>query len=167
VAVVAVAVLANGCGDSHNTTFNATNVMSSALKFVACMRSHGVPNMPDPQIFHDGDKTGVVIPDPGSASTSPQFKSAEHTCQALQTRPSASNASESASTRAQRRTQALAFPVCMRSHGLPDFPDPNDQGLFTSKLHASTPEVQAANKACQRTLPAGADPLSGGAVPAP
>jgi hypothetical protein len=165
VAIVCVALLAAGCGNSHRR-FNATTAMSHALRFVACMRSHGVPDMPDPQVFHNAGKTGVVISDPNSATTAARFKSAEHACQPLQSLPVASNAPQSASARAQRQKQALAFAVCMRSHGAPNFPDPNDQGQFTSKLYASTPQVQAANKTCQNTLPAGADPLSGGEVPA-
>jgi hypothetical protein len=31
----------------------------------------------------------------------------------------------------------------MRSHGASNFPDPKRQGLFTSKLHASAPQVRA------------------------
>ena len=123
--------------------------------------------MHDPQVFHSGGKTGIVIPDPGSAANSPQFKSAEKACQALKSGAAISNTSQAASARAQRLKQALAFAVCMRSHGVPNFPDPNDQGVFTSKLHASAPQVQAANKACQTALQTGADPLSGGPTPAP
>ena len=62
---------------------------------------------------------------------------------------------------------AVEFAVCMRSHGVPNFPDPNNQGGFSTKLRASAPQVQAANKACQTTVPTGDDPLSGGPVPAP
>jgi hypothetical protein len=123
--------------------------------------------MPDPQMFHSGGKTGIVIPDPSTGVAAPKYKSAERACQSLQARPATSNASNSSSTRVQRLEQALAFAGCMRSHGVPHFPDPNSQGLFTSKLDASTPQVQAANRACQKTLPAGTDPLSGESVPAP
>jgi hypothetical protein len=168
VAVVCVALLATGCGSGQNTPrFNATTAMSDALRIVACMRLHGVPNMPDPQVFHSGGKTGIVMPDPGSASNSPQFKSAQQACHALKSGAAISNTSQAASGLAQRRNQALRFAVCMRSHGVPYFPDPNNQGGFTSKLRASVPQVQAANKACQKTLPAGDDPLSGGPTPAP
>jgi hypothetical protein len=168
VAVVCVALSATGCGSGQSTPlFNATTAMSDALRIVACMRSHGVPNMPDPQVFHSNGKTGIVMPDPSSASNSPQFKSAQQACHALKSGAAISNTSQATSARAQRRRQAVAFAVCMRSHGASNFPDPNSQGLFTSKLHASAPQVQAANKACQKTLSTEADPLSGGAVPAP
>jgi hypothetical protein len=168
VTVVCVALLATGCGSGHSTpSFNAATAMSDALRIVACMRSHGVPNMPDPQVFHSGGKTGIVMPDPGSASNSPQFKSAQIACHALKSGAAISSTSQAASARAQRRKQALAFAVCMRSHSVPNFPDPNSQGAFSSKLRASTPQVQVANTACQKSLPIGDDPLSGGPVPAP
>ena len=168
VAAACVALIAAGCGGDQNAPpFNGAAAMSGALRIVACMRSHGVPNMPDPQVFDSGGKTGVVMPDPGSADNSPQFKSAQQACHALKFGAAISNTSQAASALAQRRKRALAFAVCMRSHGVPNFPDPNSQGLFTSKLHASAPQVQAANKACQATLPTGADPLSGKPTPAP
>lgn len=168
VTVVCVALLAIGCGSGQSTPrFNATTAMSDAVRIVACMRSHGVPNMSDPQVFHSGGKTGIVMPDPGSASNSPEFKSAQQACHALKSGAAISNTSQAASAGAQQRNQALRFAVCMRSHGVPNFPDPNNQGGFSSKLRASAPQVQAANKTCQKTLPTGGDPLSGAPVPAP
>lgn len=168
VAVVCVALLVTGCGSGHSTPpLNATTAMSDALRIVACMRSHGVPNMPDPQVFHSDGKTGIVMPDPGSASNSPQFKSAQQACHALKSGAATPNTSQATSARAQRLNQAVAFAVCMRSHGASNFPDPNRQGLFTSKLRASAPQVQIANKTCHKTLPTGDDPLSGAPVPAP
>jgi len=43
----------------------------------------------------------------------------------------------------------------MRSNGVPDFPDPNGQGLIqiknaTGTLDASSPQFQKAETACQR-----------------
>jgi hypothetical protein len=168
VTATCVALFAAGCGSGQSTPpFNTATAMSDALRIVVCMRSHGVPTMPDPQVFHSGGKTGIVMPDPGSAANSPAFKSAQEACHALKSGAAIPNTSQAASALAQRRKQGLAFAVCMRSHGVPNFPDPNNQGLFTSKLHASAPQVQAANKACQTTLPTGADPLSGEPTPAP
>ena len=123
--------------------------------------------MPDPQVFHTGGKMGIVIPDPASASNSPRFKSAQEACHGLRSGAAVSNAWLAASRRAQRRQQALAFAACMRSHGVPNFPDPNNQGLFASKLDASTPQVQAADKICQTALPSDDNPLSGGPTPSP
>jgi len=72
VAVVCVALLSTGCGSSHSTpSLYTTTAMSDALMIVACMRSHGAPNMPDPQVFHSGGKTGIVAQWCSSRPTAP------------------------------------------------------------------------------------------------
>jgi hypothetical protein len=47
----------------------------------------------------------------------------------------------------------VAFSVCMRAHGVPDFPDPNSKGISLSDqpgsdLNPSTPAFQAAQRSC-------------------
>ena len=52
--------------------------------------------------------------------------------------------------------QALAYAQCMRSHGVPGFPDPTSQGLITYgpvDIHSS--QYLSANKVCQDLLPSG------------
>jgi predicted amidohydrolase YtcJ len=60
----------------------ATN---QALKFVACMRAHGITDMQDPVVNSQG--IGFRIGGPGSANgprpNSPVFQSAQHACQKL------------------------------------------------------------------------------------
>lgn len=57
--------------------------------------------------------------------------------------------------------EALAFAQCMRSRGVPDFPDPNNSGGFDkSKVAAAgakvgSSQLQAAQRACQHLLPNG------------
>jgi hypothetical protein len=54
-------------------------------------------------------------------------------------------------------TGVLAFSACMRSHGEPDFPDPDGQGAAvitaSSGLDLSSPRFQAAEKACGSLMP--------------
>jgi hypothetical protein len=54
---------------------------AKALQFSACMRSHGVPNFPDP-VFQQGPGGGVEmrIGGPGVDPSSPGFQSAQHQC---------------------------------------------------------------------------------------
>jgi hypothetical protein len=51
--------------------------------------------------------------------------------------------------------QALAYAQCMRSHGEPGFPDPDNQGLFANlgpvDIHSS--QYLSANKVCEHLLP--------------
>ena len=52
---------------------------SKALKFSACMRSHGIANFPDP-VSRNG---GVIISGSGIDPNSPQFQSARQACRSL------------------------------------------------------------------------------------
>jgi hypothetical protein len=53
-----------------------------ALKFAACMRSHGEPNFPAPEFSTSGGGFHVTISGPRSGIdlSSPQFKAAQQAC---------------------------------------------------------------------------------------
>ena len=53
-----------------------------ALKFVACMRSHGLPGMADPVVNVNADRVSQPIP-AGIKPNSPVFQSAQRACQKL------------------------------------------------------------------------------------
>jgi hypothetical protein len=53
---------------------------SKALQFSACMRSHGVPNFPDPVFQSNGGGVGIRIGGAGVDPSSPAFQSAQHHC---------------------------------------------------------------------------------------
>jgi hypothetical protein len=66
---------------------------------------------------------------------------------------SASTAGSSGSGQG-RLAQALAFAHCMRSHGAPDFPDPNSSGGFTMKpSNSSSFNLPQAHAACAHLYP--------------
>jgi hypothetical protein len=54
-------------------------------------------------------------------------------------------------------SQLLAFARCVRSHGVPDFPDPESNGHFPKGVHLGVSDsvVRAAEDACRNLLPAG------------
>ena len=55
-------------------------------------------------------------------------------------------------------TQLLTFAVCMRSHGVPSFPDPSGRGIHIgpgSGIDPSSPAFKGAQSACRRLLPGG------------
>ena len=115
-------VLVAGCGGSStsptggaSTSASAAGAVESGLAFTRCIRSHGVPNFPDPKV--SGHTVRM-----GSASTvqSPAFQSAAHSCQRLQ--PKGPPSSEPPSSQAQARM--LEVSACMRKHGISGFPDP-------------------------------------------
>ncbi len=65
------------------------------------------------------------------------------------------------STNAQ---QALAYSRCMRSHGVPSFPDPSSNGAFPKvtpqQLGVSSSQFQAAQNHCRYLLPNGGSGVS-------
>jgi hypothetical protein len=140
---------ANGSGGS-----SVTMQTKNGAKFAACMRSHGVPNFPDPSkdgSITFGSGTGI---DPNS----PKFKAAQSVCQKLL--PNGGQPSPQEQAKAQ--AQMLAFSRCMRAHGVHDFPDPKFsggrgtlqiRGGKGSDLDPHSPTFQAAQKACAKDLP--------------
>jgi hypothetical protein len=128
----------------------STQVGSSAVgvKYTACMRSHGVPNFPDP----DALGTITITVSRSLNPSSPLFQKAAADCQHLV--PAGEGPSPALQQRIKAR--ALAFAACMRSHGVPNYPDPTfsnggvSQG-FNSKsgVAPNSPIFQAAQKACQ------------------
>ncbi len=74
-----------------------------------------------------------------------------------------SNGSGSASSAYVR--QALAFARCVRTNGIPNYPDPDSRGEFSKttlrQLGVSDSRLRAAQDACQNLLPAGQPPLTG------
>lgn len=57
---------------------------------------------------------------------------------------------------------AVAFAACMRSHGVPAFPDPGSNGRTSlgSGIDPSSPQFQAAQRICKSLLPSGGSTLS-------
>ena len=109
-AVIAAAVVV-ACGSS--TTPQADARGGPLLRLAQCMRSHGVPNFPDPS-----STGGLKIPN-DIDTEAPAFRSAQAACAKLAQSPGGHGTSSQS-----RRLQLLAFAKCMRSHGLPNFADP-------------------------------------------
>jgi hypothetical protein len=171
-ALAAASVLAAGCGggsespgvaqigtnaaDSDTSTDGSSNGGSEddsdgkdPTAFSRCMRSHGVPNFPDP----DSDGGIEVGPNSGIDPDSATFKAAERECQELLDIKPPTPAEQ-----AEMQEQALRFAECMRSHGVPDFPDPvfsAGRGKITLPKGANpnSPQFRAAQEACERLLP--------------
>jgi hypothetical protein len=86
------------------------------------MRSHGVPNFPDPQAGSGGHGFRISItPASGIQPFSPSFKAAQATCSKLL--PGGGPGGRGSASPEARR-QMLAISTCMRAHGITDFPDP-------------------------------------------
>lgn len=169
-AVIACAVLASGCGggsgspgvasvattsaDHASTQGDAAKASGKKQTFSACMRSHGVPNFPD------ANANGGIAIDASSGidPNSPQFQAAQKACQKLA--PDSGKA-PSPAQQAKQQAQALKFSACMRSHGVPNFPDPQFSGGMTKisidakngGIDPNSPIFQSAQKTCQKLMP--------------
>jgi hypothetical protein len=85
------------------------------LNFSACMRSHGVPNFPDPN-----SQGQINFSD--SNPNSPRFLDAQKACGKFISGPSGKAPSEA--QQQKMLANALKFAECMRSHGVANYPDP-------------------------------------------
>jgi len=136
-----------------------------ALKFSQCMRENGVPDFPDPQTSSDGH-FGIQINGNGTTldPSSSQFQAATQACNKY----SPKNGPGGNQPSAKDRQAMLAFAACMRSHGVPDFPDPqfnNGGGGFVTQggpgkeppadMRPDSPQFQAAFEACKSKMPNG------------
>jgi hypothetical protein len=66
------------------TAAQQRRVTAQALKFVACMRAHGLPDMPDPVVNAQGIELRIGGPGgPSGGPNSPVFKAAQQACQNL------------------------------------------------------------------------------------
>ncbi len=118
------------------------------MKFSVCMRSHGVSEFPDPTVGSNGlPSFGPTLNVTGGA---PVYNAAQRICK----KELPSLAPRTSAEKATANAAALKYATCMRSNGVPNFPDPNGQGLIqinnaTGVLEQSSPAFQKAEAACQ------------------
>jgi hypothetical protein len=138
---------------------------NAALRYSACMRTHGEPNMPDPT-FSGQHATLDITPNSGVDPSSPQFTAANKACQPL---VSKGGATSGPTITPADQADYLKAVVCMRSHGFPGFPDPvfqNNSVTFDAagtRIDTSSSQYKSALAICQKLIPAGLpDSSSGG-----
>jgi hypothetical protein len=145
-------------GGSSSSPESGAHTQQRMVAYSQCMRSHGVPEFPEPteghllihSSDHNGHTTGI---NPGSA----QFQAAQKVCGKLLPNGGAPSPAQ----QAKMQEGALKFSQCMRSHGVPSFPDPKFGvgrvslriGGGPSGIDPNSPRFQAAQKACQSILP--------------
>jgi hypothetical protein len=148
-AVAGAAVLTAACssGPGSIAVAGATPAASSAaaqggpLAFATCMRTHGEPNFPDP----NSDGGFSITPASGIDMNSTTYLNARKTCSSLLHGGTSGN-----SVSPQLLAKEIKFAQCMRTHGIPDFPDPNSDGGFSgqSSINPQSPTFQNAQSTC-------------------
>lgn len=139
-AALGCAILLAACGSSSSKHSASA---SNAVKYADCVRSHGIPNFPDPGTTAAYHFIAQLNP------SAPAVESAQNACAkygsalAPPTRPSTS----------QMRA-LVKLSQCMRDHGVPNFPDPTGNNAETYQLIArlginpKTPAFGHAAAAC-------------------
>jgi hypothetical protein len=115
IAVLGCVLTIAACGSSSQSTTSLASVHSQFVEFADCMRSHGVPDFPDPR---PGGGIHIQVGS-GINPFSPAFKAAHANCHHLL--PGGGPPTEPS---AQDERQLLATSECMRAHGVSGFPDP-------------------------------------------
>ena len=158
--LLGLTVLAAGCGGSNGPGIAGSSSRTGMAQLVAyarCMRSHGVSDFPDPTTSPGG---GAAIslhggPDSDLNRSNPTFKSANQACRGL-----LPGGQQSPTVPAPQIAAEVRWAHCMRSHGLPSFPDPNSHGAFdSSKFDESSPAFQTASRGCKSLQPTGPTPV--------
>ena len=129
VVTVGLALLAACSGGSSSTGSGgpstgggATRSQSTNAQMLAysrCLRSHGLPNFPDPDSNGQLDKSKITAQHLGVSDS--QLQAAENSCQHLL--PNSGGGRTQAQLQ-QEWSDARKFSRCMQSHGVPNFPDP-------------------------------------------
>jgi hypothetical protein len=153
-AIIAAAALplATGCGGSPAPTQgrSAKTPAEQAFAYARCIRAHGVPAFPDPQVSTTPGSVGIRQAVPAAAGLSHAFPAAQKACRGIM--PSPQNGSSN-DDRAHKQA-LLAFAHCLRTHGVTAFPDPTANGdLSPQMISAAGVDIHAhsffnAAKAC-------------------
>jgi len=159
VALAGIAALGAACGGSPPASAGSDSGQTpyqQALAYARCMRAHGDPGFPAPN-------SQGLFPHPAG----PQYQSASRTCgYLLPSQPL------TAAQKHEHVRQALRFAACMRSNGVPSFPDPTVVGDGTAVglnpargTDTNSPQFQAALRTCRKFEPGMAAALAGGGTP--
>jgi hypothetical protein len=142
-----------GCSSSGCSSSSASaSLEAKALSYAGCMRSHGLTDFPDPTVGSNGLPSFNIQ---GSANSdlnpeSSQWKAAQSACK----NDLPDLGGNTSADKEAANVKALKYAQCMRSHGEPNFPDPNGQGVIqitnaTGILSPNSPQYQQAETACQ------------------
>jgi hypothetical protein len=166
IAAAVFALLAAACSGSPSSTGSggSTDAGGSAnpqkaLAYSRCMRSHGVPKYPDPDSSNAlaNGLPKVSVHQLGVSSA--RYQAAQNDCAHL-----LPNGGQMTQTQSQKDLNAmLRYARCMRSHGVPNWPDPtydSTAGWGFNLVHVhgfdpNSPQIDNKMNECDRMLPPG------------
>jgi hypothetical protein len=155
-----IIVLASGCGGSTpsgSSSLGESSNVKADVAYQQCMSSHGVPGVTVNAQSNGGVSVAISSATQGSHAQVPdgsnaQVESAMTACQHLLPGGQLSQAQLR-----QLLPQGLKYAACMRTHGVPDFPDPSINGAtqigLGSGINRQSSQFQKAQQACRSVRP--------------
>jgi hypothetical protein len=160
VVVAPFSLLAAACGGGGSpgvariasSTTAVTPPQNGLVAFPRCMRSNGVPRFPDPSPSRTSKPSLQQL-----GVSGPQYRAALSACAHLL--PNGGQSQRPTITPADR-ADYLRGAECMRSHGLPAFPDPTFQSNnvtfnIPSGIDTNSPQFRSAATTCDKLIPPG------------
>jgi hypothetical protein len=152
----------SGGGGAARTGKSAAADLAKLEAYAGCMRSHGVASFPDPTVGSNGGGGFQLRSGPGGNGIDPQstvFQAADKAC-----KPLLPNGGVAPPLSAAQQQKFLNWAACIRTHGVPSFPDPvfSGGGVRISVGGPGGPgpdkngsAFQAAQTACKSLMPGG------------
>ena len=142
-----------GSSSSGGSPSPGSSASANPLGFSQCMRSHGIPNYPDP------GSNGSIPKETAQqlGVTNSRYQAATSACAHLLPNSDHGGLSQADMQRAWSGTRSFAG--CMRSHGVSNWPDPTDDGdgspvfYLQNKIDTNAPQVVTEIHACQHLIP--------------
>lgn len=138
-----IAVLLAACGGATSSSGTGATPYEKALAYSKCMRAKGDPGYPDP------NSQGLIASGPSDrdALSGRLFQTADKLCASL------APAGVTAAQLKQDYQVQLKFAACMRTHGVPSFPDPKPDGYgfgHANDVDYHSPGYLSADKTCDK-----------------
>jgi hypothetical protein len=157
--MAAATLLVAACGGSPSSTGSGGSpnaggsANSQALAYSRCVRSHGVPDFPDPDSNGQIPKEAVVRALRRLSDS--RAMAATNACANLNPAGQGGPA-----LTAQEQQDYLKAAACMRSHGITNFPDPTFPGgrvnlSIPSSIDTKSRQFTQAAHTCTKLIPAG------------
>jgi hypothetical protein len=143
----------SGSKDPDNPSSSKDTGYAQMLKFSQCMRSHGLASFPDPVQRSGGGISLSMKKGSGLDPSSQPFKAAEAACRKFAPRRATGKPMPAA-----EQQRFLRYSQCMRTHGVPQFPDPKFVGggvqlRLPRGLGPDSPSLRTAENACRSLQP--------------
>jgi len=147
-----------GSSSAGSSQSGSASPDSQAVAYSACMREHGVPNFPDPKVTTNGNEVKVAVRVTPGITGNPKFNSAQKACSKLIPGGGPGPGSNHPIS-LKEQSQYLKAAACIRTHGIPNFPDPTFSGggvhVSHKGLDLNSPQALKAEEACQSLIPGG------------